>query len=198
MVVNASEVRVNYFESASPDTDQMRNEQRESPQSFAARLNFVESVTSVEDEHRTADTGINLGNQADAFIQNPLELSYACLLIPRFSDHYLAGDITISLPIWMKEICVSYGWRLESIVVRPGYLQWVLSVPPEVNPSQIMRVTRQHLSQKVLSEFPRFKQQNLSGDFWAPAYSMVSGKQMQSPEAISSFIQLTRKQQGIY
>lgn len=70
------------------------------------------------------------------------ELAYSCLMIPRFSDHYLTGDITRDLAAWVKEICISYGWRLDAITIRPGYLQWVMTVPITRNP-QFMKITRQ-------------------------------------------------------
>jgi REP element-mobilizing transposase RayT len=189
---------VNYFESASPEKEQMQREQKGSQFNTTSRVNTVVSDTKREEERLPISVKPDGGVQLDAFRQNPYDLSYVCLLIPRFSEHYLTGDITLSLPVWMKEICVSYGWRLESVIIRPGYVQWALSVPPAANPAQIIRITRQHTSQKILSEFPRYKQLNLSGDFWAPGYSIISGNQLQTPEAISNFIQLTRKQQGIY
>jgi REP element-mobilizing transposase RayT len=193
-----NEVLVNYFESASSETEQMQSEQKENQFNTASRVNIAASDHKREEERLSTSLKLDGGVHLDALLQNPHDLSYACLLIPRFSDHYLTGDITLNLPVWMKEICVSYGWRLESIVIRPGYIQWALSVPPVANPAQIIRITRQHTSQKILSEFPRYKQQNLSGDFWAPGYSIIAGNQLQTPETISNFIQLTRKQQGIY
>jgi len=189
---------VNSFESASPETEQMRREQKESQFDTAPRVNNTVPDTKREEERPSTNQKSDGDVELEAFPRDPYDLSYACLLIPRFSDHYLTGDITLSLPVWMKEICVSYGWRLESIVIRPGYLQWVITVPPAANPAHILRITRQQTSLKILSEFPRYKLQNLSGDFWAPGYSIISGKQVQTPELISSFIQLTRKQQGIY
>jgi REP element-mobilizing transposase RayT len=203
---------VNYFESASPETEQhlmeqplrvspvpgLPREQRQSQIDTDSRIEFAASDTMVEEQRLSTSSKSDGGVQQEVFPQNHYDLSYACLLIPRFSEHYLTGDISISLPVWMKAISISYGWRLESIIVRPGYLQWLISVPPDANPAQIMRITRQHTSQKILLEFPRFKQQNLSGDFWAPGYSVISGNQFHAPETISKFIQITRMQQGIY
>jgi REP element-mobilizing transposase RayT len=114
--------------------------------------------------------------------QYPAEVSYSCLLIPRFHDHHLAGDITEDLAVWIKEICISYSWRLIAIVVRPGYLQWVLTVPLAENPARVMRLVRQHTSVKIFDDYPRFKRQNMSGDFWAPGYYTLQ----------------TRRQQGIF
>jgi len=125
------------------------------------------------------------------------ELTYSCLLIPRFSDHYLAGDITNDLVTWTKEFCISYGWRLEAITIRPGYIQWVMTVPLTVTPSQFMRTIRQQSSRKIFEDYPRFKRKNVSPDFWAPGFSVVHGNDPQSVESINSFILEIRKQQGI-
>jgi REP element-mobilizing transposase RayT len=179
-----------FFNSPTPDMEQMQSDQKKD--------HFVdESRSNTNGFVFTSDEGFG-GVQVDAILQNTFELTYACVLIPRFGDHYLTGDITLSLPVWMKEICISYGWRLEAISIRPGYMQWLLVVPPDANPAQVIRVIRQHTSIKILSEFPRYKQQNLAGDFWAPGCSITAGNQIQGPEAISDFIQMTRKQQGIF
>jgi REP element-mobilizing transposase RayT len=135
--------------------------------------------------------------QVEPAAQNFSELSYVCLLIPRFGDHYLIGDITEDLVEWMKQVCISYGWRLDAIAVRPGYLQWVMIVPLKTNPAQLIRIIRQHTSQKIFDDFPRFKKQNVSGQFWAPGDFVVAGTQLQTPETINGFILQTRRQQGI-
>lgn len=141
-------------------------------------------------------------NDAGALqVETPLvsstELSYVCILIPRFSDHHLIGDITESLVDWMKQICISYGWRLDAIAVRPGYLQWIMIVPLNSNPAHFMRIVRQHTSQRIFEDFPRFKQMNMSGQFWAPGNFVVAGSQLQAPEAVNQFILQTRRHQGI-
>ena len=125
------------------------------------------------------------------------ELSFVCLLIPRFSDHYLIGDITESLVEWIKQICISYGWRLDAIAVRPGYMQWVMRVPLTANPAHFMRLIRRHSSEKIFEDFPRFKQKNLSGEFWAPGNLVISGTQLQPLENVNALILQTRRQQGI-
>src|SRR5512138_1051108 len=51
--------------------------------------------------------------------REPYDLSFAFLLIPRFSAHYLIGDIAESLHEWMRQVCISFEWRLDSILVRP-------------------------------------------------------------------------------
>lgn len=128
---------------------------------------------------------------------DPYNLTYACLLIPRFNTHQLRGDLADSLYDQMRRICVSYGWRLELIGVQPAYLQWVMTVPAATSPSTFMRTIRLLTSQQIFDDFPRIKRENLAKDFWAPGYLVLVSTQPHSPEMIAEFIRLTRQQQGL-
>jgi REP element-mobilizing transposase RayT len=97
----------------------------------------------------------------------------------------------------MQQICVSYGWRLEFINVRPDYLQWAMSVPPSTSTAYFMKTIRQQTSLFIFEDFPRVKRENLSSDFWAPGYLIYFGIQPHPPEVIRAFIRQTRQQQGI-
>lgn len=124
-------------------------------------------------------------------------LTYACLLVPRFSGHYLAGDLADFVSKAMPEICIAFGWRLEFISVRPEYLQWVVSVPPSSSPGYLMRIIRQQTSERIFAAFPRLKKENPSGDFWAPGYLIMGGDQPHPPQLVKDYINQTRQRQGI-
>lgn len=127
----------------------------------------------------------------------PYELTYACLIIPRFSTHTLEGDLVKDLQGWMVRVCVSFNWRLEALEIQPGYMQWLLSVPAAVPPVHFMRLIRVHTSRGLLTEYPRFRRENVSTDFWAPGHLVIVGSRPHSPRMISEFIRLTRQHQGI-
>ena len=124
-------------------------------------------------------------------------LDYTCLLIPRFTQHHLIGDLSECLSGWIYNACIAYGWKLESLSVRPEYLLWTISVPPATSPGYVMRILRQNTSEKIFPEFPRFKKENPSGDFWAPGYLIMGGSQPPPPQLIKDFIAQTRQRQGI-
>ena len=128
--------------------------------------------------------------------RHPYDLSYACLLIPRFSSHFLIGDIAESLHEWMKTICLSFAWRLENLYIRPEYMQWVLYVPAATPPSHCIRTVHEHTSRQIFEDFPLIRQQNLSKDFWAPGYLVIMGPAPHPREMIEQYIRLTRQQQG--
>jgi len=123
-------------------------------------------------------------------------LTYACLLVPRFSSHFIAGDLSERMDEWLPNICVAFGWRLEYLAVRPEYLQWVVNVQPNSSPGYLMRIMRQQTSEKIFSEFPRFKKENPSGDFWAPGYLIMGGTQPHPPQLVRDYIRQTRQRQG--
>ncbi len=123
-------------------------------------------------------------------------LNYACLLVPRFSSHYLAGDLASYLGEWLPQTCIAFGWRLEFMAVRPEYMQWVVSVPPNTSPGYLMRIMRQQTSEKIFAEFPRMKKENPSGDFWAPGYLIMGGTQPHPQQLVKDYIKQTRHRQG--
>ncbi len=124
-------------------------------------------------------------------------LSYDCLLIPRFTEHFLTSELAEHISDWMQQICVAFGWRLEYISVRPEYLQWIVNVPPATSPGYVMRVLRKHVSEKIFDDSPRYKKENPSGDFWAPGYLIMGGSQPAPAQLIKDFIAQTRQRQGI-
>jgi len=125
------------------------------------------------------------------------QLNYACLLVPRFTAHYMTGDLADFMSEWMPNICIAFGWRLEFLAVRPDYLQWVVNVTPNTSPGYLMRIMRQQTSEKIFKEFPRLKRDNPSGDFWAPGYLIMGGLQPHPPQLVKDYIKQTRQRQGI-
>jgi REP element-mobilizing transposase RayT len=123
-------------------------------------------------------------------------LHYACMLIPRFPHHHLTGDLATLLPDWVTQLSLAFDWRLGHLAVRPDYLLWVVNVAPTVSPSFLVRLMRQHTSQRIFARFPDLANENPSGDFWAPGYLVMSGSQPPPVTVMQDFIQGTRRRQG--
>ncbi len=187
---------MNTDKSSSVETEEIKREQPD------AHTPSVKWVPALAPDANREDVRKKTFEQSGGAAQAPApqllsELSFACVLIPRFSDHYLVGDIVDWLSVWMKQVCVSYGWRLDTLAVRPGYIQWVMHVPMNSNPAQFMKLIRRYTSEQIFEDFPRFKQSNISGEFWAPGNYVVPGNQLQSKEQVNEFILQIRRYQGI-
>ena len=152
-----------------------------------------------ETETRTPETG----EQEPGIIFEPVEhqpyiISYVCVLIPRFDTHFLSGDVVADLHECMDHLATSFSWKLEWLDVQRDYMQWLMKVPVAFAPAQFIRIIRHTTSLKILTDYPRYKRENFSRDFWAPGHLINVGRRPHPLETIHEFIRLTRKQQGIY
>lgn len=145
----------------------------------------------VVDEKIVSET-LNEENSLASAKNGLYHLKYACLLVPRNAGHYLKGDLSDSILEWIPNICTALGWQLEYIAVQPEYLQWIVHVQPNTSPGNLMRIMRQQTSELIFNEYPRFKQENSSGDFWAPGYLIMGGNQPHPLKLIQDYIHQTR------
>jgi REP element-mobilizing transposase RayT len=164
----------------------------------------VEQVSLVEKQKApdTTSTTLEEDNHDEGVVfepisQQPYIISYVCVMIPRFPSHVLAGDVVDRLFEWMEQIAISYSWKLEWLDIQNGHMQWLLSVPVAVPPGHFLRIIRHHTSARIFAEFPRYKKENLSNDFWAPGQMIMVGKRPHPQQKIDDFTRLTRLQQGI-
>ncbi|MCB9134936.1 MAG: IS200/IS605 family transposase [Anaerolineales bacterium] len=123
-------------------------------------------------------------------------LSFACVMLPRFPHHHLTSDLAVRIGEWIPQICVAFGWRVEHLAIRPEYVQFMVNVPPATSPGYLMRIITKVTSQRVFSSFPRFQDENPSGEFWAPGYLILSSTQLPPHRMVKDFITQTRKRQG--
>jgi REP element-mobilizing transposase RayT len=123
-------------------------------------------------------------------------LAYTSVLVPRQPQHFLTGPYASQLSDWMPQICTAFGWRLDSLSIRPDYMQWTVQVNPTISPGNVVRIIRQYTSQRLITQFSQSRLGNSSGDFWASGYLIVSGMQSPSPQLLRDFINQTRRRQG--
>ena len=124
-------------------------------------------------------------------------LTYTCLMIPRMPHHYLAGELADHLGQWFPQCCLAFGWRLEGLSIRPEYVQWMVEVSPTISPGNMIRVLRQRTSQYIFNQYSHLKNENPSGDFWAPGYLIVSGSQPPTTQMRREFVDESRRRQGL-
>jgi len=146
----------------------------------------------------SASGGWELSDQNDPISPNSYMISYAGVLVPRFKDHLLIGDLSHMVDGGMRNACISYGWVLRFIQVDPQYLHWVMSVSISDYPAKFMKLLRRYTSDKIMEDFPRIRSKNPSGDFWAPGYFVGPGEYPFPQHVIDVFITQVRRQQGYY
>ena len=92
----------------------------------------------------------------------------------------------------LPQICISYGWRLESMEVLADCLRWVASIPPTEAIADHMQMVRRLTSASLLEDYPEYRRENFSNDFWAPGYSVIAGTRAHTPAEIEAFVRKNR------
>lgn len=172
-------------------------------------------VVKAELKNLISDKAGSINNQQDLFpyeviFDTPLSLKdhilyyqktgglqFACLLIPRFPSHVLVGDIVEFLPEWLGQVCVSYGWELSYINIVPEYLQWGIQIPAKSANSDFIQKVRLETSKKILTEFPRFQEDNFGVDFWAPGHLVLLRDTPPSALMVLDLMKMVRRNQGL-
>lgn len=186
------------------DTQKHNELQRQGYQTYMQDTHFMNGMPPPLLEEKNQQD-IEVGQQDDArpnlesLIQTDAYVtSYVCLLVPRFEEHLLTGDLTDQLYIWMKDICISFGWQLKFIDINPKYIHWIMTVSLATYPTQFMKTVRKESSNRIFQEFPKFSHKNMSNDFWAPWYFVGVGDVPYSKNSIQSFLRQIRMEQGLY
>jgi len=125
------------------------------------------------------------------------ELTYGCFLLPRLPHHYLIGDLGLLLDKWIRLHSVSFGWRLEKLVIKRDYLYWIGSLSSDLAPGKMAEILREKSSKYIFEEFPRLERENPSGDFWAPGCLIINGNEELLDQYLNEYKNNTRSRQGI-
>jgi REP element-mobilizing transposase RayT len=124
-------------------------------------------------------------------------ITFACVMIPRMPRQHLVSELAKLLEAWMFELCVSFDWRLEQLSIRPDYMQWMVRVHSATAPRFLMQITSRITSQRVFEHFKHFRDENPSGEFWAPGWLVITGEKLPPPSMVQEFIRKTRERQGV-
>jgi len=151
-----------------------------------------------EPNFKKIETGIDELSSLNEFISDALyNLTYSCLLIPRFDSHQLTNEREIQIAECFKNIHTSKGWRLDVLKVRPEYLLWESNFPPNITPSKHIDIIRKETSKLMFENSPMLNKENPSGDYWAPGYLIIGGKNAISEQLVSAFLRQNRMKHGV-
>jgi len=177
--------------------DVSQDQSQETGMADETMVSEVDRPGSLDETVVSRATKVDRATKLEPVSPSVYNLTYACVIVPRFPHHHLTGNIAARLADWIGHMSVAFGWRLEHLSIRPDYMQWLVNVPPNTSPGYLMRTIRQHTSRRMFVEFPVLEEENPSGDFWAPGYLIMSGNQPPPGQLVKEFIRNTRKRQGL-
>jgi len=147
--------------------------------------------------HFTISTNCQTSTLPETMSDSQYNLSYSYMLIPRFPYHRLTREKVDLISECIKKINISYGWRLESVEFQPEYLRWTTSLPPSIAPTDYLETIRQETSKRIFDDFPIYREENPSGDYWAPGFLIIGGKNAISDQLALAYTKQNRQKHGI-
>lgn len=105
------------------------------------------------------------------------QLPFTCLLIPRLNPKFISSDILDLLEEKTPLIFLSYGWRLNDILIKKDMMQWIAAIPPIIAPAFQIKTIRKETSKLIFEHFPKISMDGLMKDFWVPGYLVAIGSE---------------------
>lgn len=105
------------------------------------------------------------------------QLPFTCLLVPRLDPRSISDEVVDFLEEKTPMIFVSYGWKLNDLMIKNNMMQWIAAIPPVIAPSFQIKTIRKETSKLIFERFPKLSMDGLIKDFWLPGYLVAIGSE---------------------
>ena len=100
----------------------------------------------------------------------------------------LRGEVADRVRGLVRETCEAFEIRIVKGVVSQDHVHIMVSCPPTMAPSEIMRRIKGRTTSKLFEEFPHLRKKYWGQHFWARGYFCATVGQM-TEEMITSYLE---------
>lgn len=115
-------------------------------------------------------------------------IEYHFVWVTKYRYQVLKGDISLRVRELVRQTCEAFEIKILSGVVSKDHVHIVVSAPPNMAPSEIMRKIKGRSARKLFEEFPALKKRYWGKHFWARGYFCVTVGQM-TEEMIKNYLE---------
>lgn len=98
------------------------------------------------------------------------KIEYHFVWVTKYRYKVLRGDVGLRVRELVRQTCEAFEIRILKGVVSQDHVHILVSAPPELAPSEIMRRIKGRSSSKLFEEFPTLKKRYWGRHFWARGY----------------------------
>ena len=106
------------------------------------------------------------------------KIEYHFVWVTKYRFHVLQGDIALRVRELVRQICANFEIEILRGVVSKDHVYILVSAPPNISPSDIMRRIKGRSSSKLFEEFPHLKKRYWGRHFWARGYFCVTAGEL--------------------
>jgi putative transposase len=106
------------------------------------------------------------------------KIEYHFVWVTKYRYQVLTGDVGLRIRELIRQTCEHLEIEILRGVVSKDHIHLLVSAPPNISPSEIMRRLKGRSSTKVLQEFPHLKKRYWGRHFWARGYFCVTAGEL--------------------
>lgn len=116
------------------------------------------------------------------------KIEYHFVWVTKYRYKVLHGDVGQRVRELVRQTCEAFEIRILKGVVSKDHVHILVSAPPEMAPSEIMRRIKGRTSSKLFEEFPTLKKRYWGRHFWARGYFCTTVGEV-SEEMIKAYLE---------
>ncbi len=116
------------------------------------------------------------------------KIEYHFVWVTKYRYKLLVGDVGQRVRELVRQTCDAFEIRIIKGVVSKDHVHILVSAPPEMAPSEIMRRIKGRTAHKLFEEFPTLKQRYWGRHFWARGYFCATVGEM-TEEMIKEYLE---------
>ena len=105
-----------------------------------------------------------------------------------FRGDHLKGDVGLKARELIRQTCEAFEIEILKGVVSKDHIHILVSAPPNLAPSEIMRRIKGRTSTKLFETFPELKKRYWGRHFWARGYFCVTSGEV-TEEMIKHYLE---------
>lgn len=115
-------------------------------------------------------------------------IEYHFVWVTKYRYKILTGDIALRVRELVRQTCETFEIQILSGVVSKDHVHILISAPPTMSPSEIMRRIKGRTASKLFEEFPALKKRYWGRHFWARGYFCATAGQV-TDEMIKNYLE---------
>ena len=115
-------------------------------------------------------------------------IEYHFVWVTKYRYQILKGDVSLRVRDLVRQTCEAFEIKILSGVVSKDHVHLMVSAPPNMAPSEIMRRIKGRSARKLFEEFPELKRRYWGRHFWARGYFCVTIGQM-TEERVKNYLE---------
>ena len=115
------------------------------------------------------------------------KIEYHFVWVTKYRYQVLQGDIAFRVRELVRQTCERFEIQILRGVVSKDHVHILVSAPPDISPSDIMRRIKGRVSSMLFEEFPMLKKRYWGRHFWARGYFCVTSGEL-TKEMIEEYL----------